>query len=716
MREKFKDRFNIMAACFVIAGLFIIIQLVNLQVINGEYYDNDSQKRLLNERKITASRGNIVDRNGIPIASNRMGFTVQILNSGLENDKLNDMLLSLVGIFEKNKDTYNKELSKYLTFNPIAFGSKTKNLKSPIDRIIKDFNLKLKLEDKLETAEDVFKYLREKKYKIDKKYTDGEAYKIMTLRFEIRHLSSLNPTELAKDVNKVTIAEIEERHHDFPGVTTDIEPERKYHDALYAAHILGYMGSINDKELEKYKDKGYTMNDVIGKQGIELAAEQYLRGTDGERRVEVDTEGRLTEELNSDAAIPGNNVVLTLDVNLQKTAAESLERTIKAIRERQPGKDHKNNKGDAFAGAVVAMDVTNGEVLAMASYPSYDPSMFLEGSDNKDAQSQISAWFSDNENSPTLNRAISSAFPPGSTFKPMISVAGLQEGVISSDTKILDPGFFYEEGVKLTCLEYTNHTRPSGHGLIDLKEALATSCNVFFYKLGMGLGIDKIDKWGKLFGLGEYSGIELSGEIKGTRSNLEIHKKRDPDIKWGKVYTAKTSIGQQYNAFTPIQLADYTATIANGGKKFTPHLIKRITSYDGTIVKEIKPQFQQLPISKDTILAVKEGMEAVANSSEGTAASVFNDFYKNYGIMVAGKTGTAETNDSIYKGKSNNGMFICYAPADNPKIAIAVAVQRGVFGYYTADVARDILAQYFNVNDKGNEDDSIKPDQVSFTR
>ncbi|MCX8132042.1 MAG: penicillin-binding protein 2 [Clostridia bacterium] len=715
MKERIKDRYNILAVCFIILGLVIVFKLVNLQIINGEYYDEVSQERLFNLRKITAARGNIVDRNGIPLANNRMGFTVQIVYAGIKGDELNDMLMKLIRVFEKNNDTYNKNFTKYITFNPIGFGDSAKKAKSPIEKIKKDLLLKVKNDDKLDTAEDVFKYLRDKKYKIDKKYTDEEAYKIMAMRYELLHFSSLNPTLLARDVSKVTVAELEERHHEFPGVTTDIEPVRKYNDAQYAAHILGYIGKISDKSYENLKSKGYTMNDLIGKDGIELAAEEDLKGIDGQRRVEVNTEGRFTEELNSNPAKPGNNVVLTIDMNLQKVAAESLERTIKAIRERKPGKTHKNNKGDALAGAVVAIDVNNGEVLAMASYPNYNPSVFLERSDNKEAQKQITALFTDGTNSPTMNRAIATAYPPGSTFKPLVGIAGLQEGVISRETKIQDTGFFYEEGVKLTCLEYANGMLRSGHGFVNLKDALATSCNIFFYKLGISMGIDKIDKWGKMFGLGEYTGIELSGEVEGIRSNLEYHKKQS-DNKWGRVYTAKSAIGQQYNTYTPLQLASYTATIANGGEKYTPHIIKRVVSYDGTVVRENAQKPVQLPVSKETIAAVKEGMEAVTqHSSEGTAATVFESFYTNYGIRVAGKTGTAETYDSIKKGKSNNGMFICYAPADNPKIAVAVAIERGVFGYYTADVARDILAEYFNVNNKGTVDSTVKPDEVIFT-
>ncbi|RCX17467.1 peptidoglycan glycosyltransferase [Anaerobacterium chartisolvens] len=715
MKEKIKDRYNILGACFFILGVIIILRLANLQIINGQKYDSESQSRLLNERKIAAPRGDILDRNGIPIATNRIGFTVQIVYAGLDSNSLNDMLLRLANLFESCNDEYNRSFNKFITFNPIGFGSSLKNLKEPVERIKSEFGLKPQSTDRLDTPEEAFRYIRENKYKIDKKYTDEEAYKIMTMRYEIRGLNSLNPITLARDVSQETMAKLEEMHRLFPGVTTDTEPIRVYRDSQYAAHILGYIRGINDEEYKRLKDKGYAMNELIGKSGVELAAEEYLRGKDGQRRVEVDTEGRFTEELNSRPAVPGNNVILTIDMKLQKIAEESLERTITSIRNKQGGKTSKNNKGDAFSGAVVALDVNNGEVLAMSSYPTFDPAIFLEGAGNREAQNKITEWNEDNVNTPLVNRAIAAAYPPGSTFKPIVAVAGLEEGVITKGQKIDDPGFIIEEGERLTCLEYRNGTKPHGHGPIDLKEALATSCNIYFYKLGISLGSDNIDKWSKNFGLGEYTGIELGGESKGTRSNQEYHYKQTRN-QWGKVLTALSSIGQLYNNYTPLQLANYTATIANGGKKHTPHVIKKIIASDGTVVKEDKPEYTQLPVKAETIQAVKDGMEAVANSTEGTAANVFEDFYRSYNIRVAGKTGTAETNESIYQGKSNNGMFICYAPADNPKIAVAVAVQRGVFGYYAADVARDIMAEYFNLNDDNNVDDIAILDKVIFTR
>lgn len=246
--------------------------------------------------------------------------------------------------------------------------------------VLKDKDIAL-----LKTPLDVFKYFREKKFNIDKKYTDEEAYKIMCMRYDmlIKGYTASNPLCIAKDVDSKTVAQIEERSYEFPGVLIDMEPERKYVDASDFAHVLGYIGLMTDKEYEANKDSGYKFNDKIGKIGIEQAAEKYLRGINGKKKVEVDTSGRLTAELNSEPAIPGNDVYLTIDSKLQKVAMESLQRNIEEIKSEA---DFKKNFGDAFAGAVVAMDVNNGEILAMASYPTYDPSVFLAGADDTEAE------------------------------------------------------------------------------------------------------------------------------------------------------------------------------------------------------------------------------------------------------------------------------------------------------------------------------------------
>ncbi|MCX7923840.1 MAG: penicillin-binding protein 2 [Clostridia bacterium] len=706
MKEKFKDRYVILAMCMVMVGIMMIYQLVNLQIVRGEEYDEKSQRRLLNERKVPAPRGNIVDRYGAPIAVNRMGFSVQIIDTKTKSPELNGMILKLIQIFEKNNDSYNKSFNKYLS-SPTQFGRYLVKDDSRIERLKTIMGFRFKGVDAGASAADVFKYLKGQ-FKISDEYTDEEAYKIMTVRFEILGYSSINPMTIAKDVCKETVAQIEERNREFPGVTTDVMPVRKYVNGEIASHVIGYVAGISDKEYSEKKSDGYSMNDIIGKSGVEAAAEQSLRGKDGLKRVEVDTGGRLTEELDENPAEPGNDVVLTLDNRLQKVAMESIERNIKKIRE---GKDGKDNFGDAVAGSAVAIDVNSGEVLAMASYPSYDPSLYLAGADNKAAQEAISNLFKD-KSAPALNRAINGLYAPGSTFKPLTAIAGLEEGAISSNETILDTGFVTYDGHKFYCMEFRKYHY--SHGNIGLTNALATSCNVFFHELGVRTGIDKLDKWAKMFGLGEKTGIDVGKEYQGRRNNKETMKisEREQRI-WGKADTAQASIGQLYNIFTPLQIANYVSTLANGGKKYKPYVIKRVVKYDGSVVAETKPEYEQIALKPETLKAVKAGMLAVTNATDGTAVNVFKDFPQ--GISVAGKTGTPETGREAFK-QSSDGLFICYAPADNPKIAVAIVIEHGVWGSNAAPVARDILAEYFNINKNSSADDKVGVDQVMFTR
>ena len=381
-----KRRHKVALIGLVLAFAAILLQLVNLQIIRGEYYDAQSQMKLLSEREAIAPRGNIVDRNGVPIAVNRMGYTVKIAKTGLNENEVSELILKLINVFEEGNDSYEQNLGYYLTFDPLGFGSRNKS-EDNLERWKRDMVLKEKDIDLLDTPEGVFEYFR-KKFYIKDEYTDKEAYKIMTIKYDmlIKGYSATNPLLIAKDVSTETVAQIEERHHEFPGVIIDIVPQRKYINPSNVAHILGYIGRVDDKEYQENKDNGYSMNDLIGKDGIEKTQESQLRGINGKKRVEVDTNGRLTAELSSEPAIPGNDVVLTIDLRLQEAAMESLQRNIERIRGQA---DNKTNFGDANVGAAVVINVNNGEVLALASYPSYDPSIFLASPSDRDAQRAI---------------------------------------------------------------------------------------------------------------------------------------------------------------------------------------------------------------------------------------------------------------------------------------------------------------------------------------
>jgi penicillin-binding protein 2 len=476
---------------------------------------------------------------------------------------------------------------------------------------------------------------------------------------------------------------------------------RKYIGAYDVAHVLGYVRAINGDQLEQMKDEGYDNNDIIGQSGVEKAAEKYLKGVDGKKAIEVDSNGRLTQEHDSVPAIPGSDVVLTVNTNLQKVAMESLKKNIDLIRETKPG---KNNFGDANAGAVVALDVNTGEILAMASYPSYNPAIFLEGSENKEAQQAIKDM-QNNEDKPELNRAIAGTYAPGSTFKPLTSIAALEEHVITPSWRYYDRGIIDVGGRELLCLEHPRY----GHGWLDLKKGLETSCNIFFYQIGVSTGIDNLAKWAGYFGLRQKTGVELSGEKQGIMSSQEMKKKLRNDI-WRPADTAQVSIGQFDNSFTPLQIANYIASIANGGKRYKPYIIKRVVKYDGSVVNESKPSFYKIPVSEANINAVKEGMVAVTSSVDGTAKEAFVGFP----YTVAGKTGTAQTGREAKH--SSNALFVCYAPAEKPEIAVAVVVERGAWGSNVAPIARDVLDEYFGLNKTSIGSDTAKPEEPVFTR
>ncbi len=703
MEKKLKNRYLILSLGFVLFGFIIIFRLFNLQIVEGEKYVADSQKRILKEGDIEAPRGKILDRYGVPIAVNRQGYAVYIVKTNITTSEMNEMLLKLSDLLEKNDENHADTFAKYLTYAPLSFNDMTQkaieNWQTNQDR------LNIKKEDVKQNASELFEYLREEKFNIDSSYTYGQAYRIMNLRYEILinnwNFSTGGMVLLARDVGMDTVAEIEERHHEFPGVITSTEPVREYIDAYDEAHVLGYIRAINQRQYEELKEEGYDNNDLIGQTGIEKSAERYLRGKNGKMSIEVDADGRLTRKIVTAEPIPGHDVVITLDTNLQKVAMESLARNIERIRNDKQGP----NYGDAFAGSVVALDVNSAEVLVMASYPSFDPAIYLAGSEDVEAQNAIRELTADeNKLKALLNRTIQENYAPGSTFKPITAVAGLEKGVITpTSSNIRDRGYTYIGGRYLFCLERPDY----GHGILNLKRALETSCNIYFYELGNMTGIEELTKWANYFGLGRKTGIDLPNEVSGMMSSIELKKKLRNDI-WRPADTAQVSIGQFDNSFTPLQLANYIAAIANGGKLYRPHVIKEVIKYDGSIVNRNDPEYTRIPLKDTTIAAVKEGMVAVTSSIDGTAQKAF----EGLPFEVAGKTGSAQTQSG--GGVSPNGLFVCYAPAYDPKIAIAVVVERGVWGSNTAPIARDIIDEYFGLKAADAGSSELKPEKPLF--
>jgi penicillin-binding protein 2 len=466
-----------------------------------------------------------------------------------------------------------------------------------------------------------------------------------------------------------------------------------------AAHILGYIGKINQRELKKVKKGEYDSKDMIGKDGLENSIEGLLRGEDGNKKVEVDTSGRLTGEVGMVASEPGNNVYLTIDIKLQEAAEKALEDTITKIR----NGSYPDRFADTKAGSVVAVDIKTGQILALANYPSYDPSVFVKGVSAENWQALMT-----DDQKPMFNRAVAGTYSPGSTFKMVTAMAALGEGKVTTGETIRDLGEYrrYKYAGKPPACWLWN-SRHSTHGLVNVSEALKVSCNYFFYEMGYRTGIGAINKYAQTFGLGSKTGIELPGEKAGILAGPDYRK--TVNLRWYDGDTLSASIGQSDYSFTPVQMANYIATLVNGGTKNKLTLINKVTTWDGSQVsaetvesvlqEKLGEEYNTKPINttfnQSYVSAIFEGMKSVTGDAGGTAYGTF----VNYPVKVAGKTGTAQIRGRYKDGtkKSDNAWFVGFAPYENPQIAVVVIIEHGGHGAYTAPVAKEIFSQYFGI-------------------
>ena len=674
-RKSTKLRFNILSAIVYIIGIVLLIALFNLQIVHGEEYRETSNTRLTREKAITATRGNILDSTGNKLVATTMLYNVEIYKTKIETETLNQTLLLVAKTLEENGDSYIDNFP--ITVEPYEF----KNIDAEAWKKANDIDLAY-------DAETAFKYYKEK-YKVNEE-NDVDARKIIALRYLIEKdgYSNTKSVKIANNISNASYAKFNEMSSSFPGVSTYTEPTVSYPYGELASHILGYVGKISPDELEK--NEGYDQNDYIGKTGIEKVFEKYLKGTDGIKQIDMSVDGIVTDEYISEAAVTGSDVVLTIDADLQRATEEALA---KDISDMQNGVLSGASK--ASEGAAVVINIKTGEILAMASFPNYNPSLFTDGI----SQTNWDNYLNDGRH-PLVNKAISDKSAPGSTFKLVTAIAGLESGVIDLNTKINDTYVY----------RYYSDYQPKcwlrgGHGWQNVVQAIEHSCNYFFYETGRRAGIDKLKEVAKSFGLGQKTGVELPDEIAGTLSSNEV------DSEWTGGKTIQTAIGQLYNDFTPLQMAKYTAMLANGGKNIEVTIIKSINNPDGTRVSrnEIESHVntllekdgnsgQDLQLSPDIIATIRQGMKGVTSDDAGTAYSYFRDF----NIEVGGKTGSASTNTGT------NAWFIGFAPFDDPEIAVAVYVKNGEHGGYTAPVARAIFAQYLGMNaSQITEDTSI---------
>ena len=673
-REKSNLRYNFIIIFIYICGIILLCQLFNLQIVKGEEYRATSDTRLTRETTLKAARGSILDSKGNEIAGTRTSYTLELYNSKVSTEDLNTSILNMINVLESNGDKYKD------TF-PIKI--------NPFEYIITDEELKtFKEENELEenlSAEQAFYYFKDK-YEIEQENIE-DVRKIIVVRYRISQegYSSTNPLTIATDISNESIQIFNESSSKFSGIHIAIEPVRKYQQKSLASHILGYVGKINEDEYKARREEGYTQNDYIGKTGIEYVFEEYLKGEDGVKQIDMAVDGTSTGEYITKEAIAGSDVVLTIDANLQAVAEEALKNNIEKIRNGSFAESY-----DARSGAVVVTNVKTGEILALVSYPDFEPELFITGISNE-------KWAEYSENEALFNRAVQGAYAPGSIFKMITGIAGLETGAITKDEKIHTEGI-YQRWHKPHCWIWDDYRMT--HGNINVSEAIKHSCNCFFYEVGYRMGIDALERYARYFGLGEKTGIELPLETSGTLASKTLYEERGLD--WQAGITLSAAIGQAENNFSPIQMAKYISMLTNKGKNIDISIVKTIIRPDGTEVEQDEidsfvnnklnieqSNIEDIQINEENLKAILEGMRTVTTEEGGTAYSMF----KGFDIEVGGKTGSTENPNSYV-----NAWFAGFAPFDEPEISVVVFVENGGHGSYTAEVARDIMEEYFFAN------------------
>jgi len=660
--------FAVVVVCIVITGF----RLFNLQIVNGEEYLEKSERRLSRTYTVKAPRGEILDRYGRPLVTNRTSFTVKIEAVGWSEADKPQLICDLAELCnaagQENIDTLPITKSEPFSYT-YASGANEKDEKAVVSYLE---------ENKLPTntsAMDLVSFICGE-YDVDlTRFTPVQQRTIAGVLYEMeqRSFTSQTPFTFAQDVDIQLVTKIKEQIRKLPGVMIDAEPIREY-QTQYAAHILGRVGTIYADEWQELKKKGYKMDDAVGKDGMEKVLENYLRGTDGSRSIETTHTGKVTNVINTVNPILGNNCVLTLDIRLQQAAEESLARIVPKLR--AEGKTNRRWGGDNSKGAAaVVIDVRNGDLLAIASYPTFSLENY-----NKEY-----ATLSKDPLTPYLNRAIAGTFPPGSTFKMLTSLAALEAGVVEPKTKIVDEGIYtyYAPGYSPMCDVYKTYRRT--HGPVNVSEAIMVSCNYYFYETGRLTGIDKIEEVARRFGLGQTTGIELPGERSGQVASKE--GRRQKNQRWYDGDTLAAAIGQSDTLVTPIQLCNYIAELCSG-VRYKPHLLKSIKDpATNQTVFETQPEvLGTVDMKEEFKTAILEGMHMGAHADQGTAAAVF----KNYPVQVATKTGSAQAPGG------SHAVFVSFAPYNNPEIAVAIVVENGGQGSRIASVARDIYDVYFN--------------------
>ncbi len=631
---------------FILLGY--IVRMVDLQLVNAEYYVAQATDINTRTTVIKAARGEIVDRYGRPLATTREGYNIVLNKAYLPSAGINGILTELIALMQSHSVKWTDTLP-FGEAEPYQFTGSDSQLSSMRSR--------LKLE-KDATAGDCLEALTSR-YSLTE--VEGPYRRaVMGIRYsmEAADFSLTNPFTLAEDIPAELMSVIEESGYAANGIEIQVGAVRCYTDSELAAHLLGTIGPIYAEDWEELKAKGYSYNDKVGKSGIEKAFEDQLKGVDGVMTYRVNRAGQVISSEVTQKPQNGRTVYLSIDKNLQSAA-------INAFKDIEPVLKSGKRTSTFSGGAAVAVDVKSGEVLMSVSYPTYPLDDYYTGYNE----------LLKNKQKPLFNRALNGTYSPGSAYKPVVAVTALDTGNVTADEYVRCTGVYtYYKDYHPHCLHV--------HGNINLKNALSKSCNLFFFEMGRRCGITALNKYSRLFGLGESTGIELS-ESKGTLAGPDYS--RSVGKIWTDGNTLAAAIGQSDNSFTPLQLACYVATVANGGTRYKATMVDRISEYDySAVVYQHTPEvLNTVDVSQDIFGKVKEGMLSVTEDGTGQGA------FKDYSVKVGGKTGTAESVGGAH------GIFIAFAPYDDPQIAVSVVLEHGNSSATAAKTARKILDAYF---------------------
>ncbi len=655
MHKKKKHNIRYIAIALLLVAILLIynFRLIRLQILDADYYLSQASTASTRSVSIQASRGEILDRYGRALAINRDGYNIVFNRAYMSGDEINQNIRNLLSLLEKSGEEWFDKLPMDAS-SPYTFTEDETAVETMKSRIGLAHYA---------TSENCYAQMV-KRYKLEG-MDSALQRKLMGVRYsmELADFSIANPYTFAEDISTDTMTRIMESAFDLPGIEIDVVPIREYPDTSIAPSIMGTIGPIYAEDWESLKSQGYSYNDKVGKSGIEGYAESYLKGADGVREITTDGDGKILSSQVTKEAVSGNTVILGLDKKLQKVAQTELENLVNSLK--------ASTKGEASAGACVAIQVKSGEVLASANYPSYTLEEYY------DDYARLAA----DERKPLFDRAFNGIYPPGSSFKPAVALAALNEGIITKESTIrCVHTYSYYTGYRPSCL--------GTHGYINVVNALSKSCNYFFFDVGRQLGIDRLNEYCRQLGLGVLTGVEIS-ESKGILASPAYRESVGGTWHPGDVIQA--AIGQSDNSFTPLQLATYTATIANGGTRYQSRLIHEIRSYslDQVIIDSTPTVLNTLQLAAGTLDTVKEGMLSV--TEDGTGSGTF----RSYSIKVGGKTGTAETSLG-----GDNSMFIAFAPYEDPEIAVAVIVEHGGHGSGNGALVKAIFDAYFFASDE----------------